>query len=185
MPTKKTNIEEIIKRFQKGDKEAFSEIIKKFHKYVFLTSLKFLRSIEDAEDLTQEIFLKLYTALDNFEFRSDLKTYIYKMITNAALHYYEKDEKLKERYEIILNESKSHQKFIEDELLEKEKIAILEKAIKSLPEKYKRIIFLKDFKNLSYKQISKKLKISENTAKLRHFYALKLLKTKIESKDIK
>lgn len=176
---KKISDKELIHKFKKGDSEAFGEIVKRNHKYVFKLALRFLRSIEDAEDLTQEIFIKLYNSLQNFEFRSDLKTYIYKMVINAASTYYKKDDKLREKLHIIAQQKKVNQRMIEEKIAEEETIEDLENAIADLPKKYKEIILLKDFQELSYKEISNRLNISENAAKMRHFHALKLLKDRL------
>jgi len=174
-------LEEAIKKFQKGDKKVFGLIVQKLHKYVFKTSLKFLNSIEDAEDLTQEIFLKLFNTLPNFKFRSNIKTYIYRMVANSAFDHYKKESKLKESYPLIAEKFGLNEKLAEEIIFEKENLLILQNSIKSLPKKYKEIIYLKDFQNLSYKTISKKLEITENTAKLRHYYALKMLKSKLKN----
>ncbi len=168
---------QLIRKFQEGDNEAFDEIVKRTHKYVFRLALKFLRSIEDAEDLTQEVFIKLYNYLPNFEFRSDLKTYLYKMVINAAAGYYKKDDKLKEKFHILAQQES--QEMIDDKIVKEKIMEDLENAIKNLPKKYKEIILLRDFQELSYKEISEKLNISKNAAKMRHFYALKLLKARL------
>lgn len=176
--TKKNSVEELIKKFQDGDNEAFGEIVRRMNRYVFKTALRFLRSIEDAEDLTQEIFLKLYNSLINFEFRSDLKTYLYKMVSNAAAVYYKRKDRLKEKYSIMVQKEWQKEKLPDEKIEEEETLEDLENAIASLSKKYKEIILLKDFQQLSYKEISEKLNITENAAKMRHFHALKMLKSK-------
>ncbi|MBN1897963.1 MAG: RNA polymerase sigma factor [Spirochaetes bacterium] len=174
----KVKNEELVRCFQKGDHNVFGEIVKLNHRYVFKIALKFLRSIEDAEDLTQEIFLKLYHYLPKFKFKSDLKTYLYKMVQNAASDYYKKEEKIKEKYVDL--ELQISPERIDEKILEEETLGEMEQAIIGLSDKYKEVILLKDFQGLSYKEIGKRLKISENAAKMRHFHALKILKSRFQ-----
>ncbi len=175
----KKNINDLIIKFQQGDKSSFGEIVKQMHQYIFKVSLKFVRSIEDAEDLTQEVLLKLYNSLEKFEFRADLKTYLYRMIVNLSSSYYKKIDKLQTKLpEIAEKQIKS--KSIETKWEEEKEMWKLENAISGLPKKYKEIIFLKDFEEMSYRDISRKLNITENAAKMRHFHALKRLKTRFK-----
>jgi len=172
-------IHNLIKKFQKGDKQVFNKLIPIYQNYIYRIALKYLRSREDAEDLTQEIFIKLYNNLKSFKFKSNFKTYLYRIAVNSACNYYKKTKRDLARIDTIpKNEEKiiSRAVNIDDKIIEKEIISDLEKAILDLTEKHKTIINLKDFQNLTYKQISKKLHITENAAKIRHHYALKKLK---------
>ncbi len=170
---KEEDINLIIKRFQKGEKELFSIIIEKYEKYIYNVLMKFLHSSDDAEDLTQDILIKLYNALDNFKFKSNIKTYIYKMVINQVSDY----RKKKREYQLVEEiPDKIYEDKIEEKLFEEEMIKNLEKAILKLPENYKELIYLRDFKQLSYNEIAKKLNITPNAAKIRHYYALKKLR---------
>ena len=175
---KKEYITDLIKQFQKGNKESFNKIILLYRNYVYKVVLKVLRSKEDAEDITQEVFIKLYNNLKNFKFKSDLKTYLYKITINTAYNHCKKEKHRKQKTNFLSEEDKAINQMIniDDEIIDEEIISDLEKAILKLPEKHKTIINLKDFKKLPYKKIGEELKISENAAKIRHHYALKKLK---------
>lgn len=170
---------DLVKKFQKGNKAIFNKIIITYQNYVYKIALKYLQSAQDAEDLTQEVFIKLYQHLDNFKFKSNLKTYIYRIIINEAYNHYKKENK---PYKLTNSLEDASNKIIDevinfdDKLIEQELIHDLEKAILQLTDKHQKIINLKDFKNMTYKEIGKKLNISANAAKIRHFYALKKLK---------
>ncbi len=167
---------EIIKKFQKGDRDAFETIIQKYHLFIFKTAYKILKSIEDAEDITQEVFIKLYNNLNQFEFKSDIKTYIYKITVNCSFDLLRKTH----TKELLIEKGKEkifdNTTSIDDELIEEEIINDLFESIRKLPEKYREIIYLKDFESKTYSEISQKLNITENAAKLRHRYALKKLR---------
>lgn len=169
---------ELIKKFVKGDKENFNKIILLYQNYVYKVALKILRSKEDAEDLTQEVFIKLYNNLKNFKFKSDLKTYLYRITVNSAYNYYKKEKRIKSNINPLSNEDNAFTPTIniDEKIIEEEIINDLSHAISSLPDKYKKVINMKEFKKLTYKKIGKKLDITENAAKIRHHYALKKLK---------
>ncbi|MDD5065558.1 MAG: RNA polymerase sigma factor [bacterium] len=170
---------ELIKKFQKGDKKAFNKIVARYHGYVYGISLKYLKIREDAEDLTQDIFLKLYRNLKNFQFRSDIKTYLYRMVANASCNYFKKECRLrKDRHSLDHNLYRfvSPDLNLDEQLIKKEDFMELENAIRQLPDKYSQLIRMRDFEELTYKAISRRLKLTENTTKLRHYYALKKLK---------
>ncbi|MBU1076228.1 MAG: RNA polymerase sigma factor [Spirochaetes bacterium] len=169
---------DLIKKFQNGNKEPFNKIILFYQNYVCKVALKILRSKEDAEDLTQEVFIKLYNNLQNFKFKSDLKTYLYRITVNTAYNYCKKEKRRKIKADGLSEEASMINKMIniDEKLIEEEIIDDLQRAITKLSDKHKTIINLKDFSSMPYKEIGKKLKISENAAKIRHHYALKKLK---------
>ena len=166
----------LIKKFSGGDRDTFDELCMIYRPYVFRVALKYLRSKEDAEDLVQEVFIKLYENLENFKFKSDFKTYLYRITVNSAFNYYKKEKKHKAGKDTIPGDIISQNKNTDEEIIEKETIAEVGKAVLGLPENHKTVIILKDFHNLTYKQIIKKLKITENAARISRHYALKKLK---------
>lgn len=179
---KKNNVKyttELIKKIQQGKKDAFNKLIPIYQTYVYKVALKYLHSKEDAEDLMQEVFIKLYKNLKDFKFKSNFKTYLYRITINSACNYYKQKKRIQSRTNPLINEEGqfiSNLVNIDEKFIENETISDLKKTISNLPENHKTIINLKDFQNLTYKQISKKLNISENAAKIRHHYALKKLK---------
>ena len=75
----------LIIRAREGDREAFGALVRQHRRRVYITALQVTHSAADADDLTQEVFLKAYRALGQFDFRSDLFTWLYRITVNAAL----------------------------------------------------------------------------------------------------
>lgn len=170
---------DLIRKFQKGEKNVFSKIVSRHQGYVYRLALKRLGMPEDAEDLCQDVFLKLFHCLDRFQFRSDIKTYLYRMVANESFSHFRKAKKQRKNLMDLEKNSRAlgaAERAPEEDLIQRELLWELKKAIGLLPQKYRTLIFLKDFEKRPYREIARKLRLSENTAKLRHHYALKRLR---------
>jgi len=77
----------LVKRAQEGEREAYGELVRRHRRRVFVTALQITRNASDAEDLAQEVFVKAYRALPQFDHRSDLFTWLYRITVNTTLNY--------------------------------------------------------------------------------------------------
>ena len=77
----------LVERAQQGDREAYGALVRQHQRRVFVTALQLVRNEADAEDLTQEVFVKAYRALGRFDQRSDLFTWLYRITVNTALTF--------------------------------------------------------------------------------------------------
>ena len=82
---------ELIIKAREGDMDAFREIYRMSSGYVYTIALKITGSREDAEEVTQDVFLSVHRKLGGFRFRSSLKTWIYRIVTNKAINAYRKN----------------------------------------------------------------------------------------------
>jgi RNA polymerase sigma-70 factor (ECF subfamily) len=148
-------------------------------------------SYEDADDITQEVFIKAYNSLSKFQAKASFFTWIYRITLNICYSYL---RKRKRRYrEISLSstdkDGRSFEKNIKSQVIEnenpgveaekKERQFILKKAIVSLPVKYREIIILKDIEGLNYEEISAVLGCAVGSAKSRVHRARHLLRNKL------
>ncbi|MDX9999981.1 MAG: sigma-70 family RNA polymerase sigma factor [Polyangia bacterium] len=76
---------DLVMRARDGDREAFGALVRKHRRRVYVTALQVTHNAADADDLTQEVFIRAYKALPRFDFRSDLFTWLYRITVNAAL----------------------------------------------------------------------------------------------------
>lgn len=81
----RTEERDLILRARQGDREAFGALVRRHRRRVYITALQVTHNASDADDLTQEVFLKAYRALPRFDFRSDLFTWLYRITVNSAL----------------------------------------------------------------------------------------------------
>ena len=170
-----TGEELLVKRAKSGDDRAFSEIVRTYQGSVYNTALYIAENRDDALDISQEVFLKLWRTLKNFRGESSLKTWIAKITRTCAIDYvrarnqkttvplvYEGDEEIP--IEIPDEDvSSSPQKSYEREETANE----VRRAVNSLPPPIKEAILLREFQGLSYAEIADTMGISEGTVKSR------------------
>ena len=173
---------ELIERAQQGDKAAYTELIHKHHRIVEKFAFQCGVRINDIPDVTQEVFVKLYRFLHQFQ-RERFSTWLYKITLNTARDYYRKETKEKEKekkfhIEVGLNNTT---KSAEERVLVFEEDRELHNAIQTLDEKYRHPIIMFYFHELSYEQIAEVLNLPLSTLKIRLMRAKALLKSSIQS----
>ena len=166
------NDHELIKIFQKGDKGAYDRLVRKYlHNTVgFFYTITGDRMV--AEDLAQDVFLKLFNNLRNFKFQSAFSTYLYRINLNTANSWFARNKwkNLLHLDQIINQQNKDNS--VAKEWLNKE----LWDAISKLPEKQRSVVVMRVAEELPYKEISTITGMSENTAKVNFHHALQTLK---------
>ena len=83
----------LILNAQKGDSAAFEELIYRYDKNVLSIALRFVKNNDDAKDIYQEVFLRVFRGLKNFKFKSEFSTWLYRITTNVCLTYKQKQKK--------------------------------------------------------------------------------------------
>jgi len=157
--------EEIIRRAQKRDMEAASEIYKKYKNFVWNISLKMTADRETAEDVTAEVFIKIFTKLKSFRFQSSFKTWIYRITVNTALNFLKK-EKRRQTQEV--EENARHVKYVSPEKgIEAE--STVERILSGLNEEERILVVLREIEGLSYNEISEITKMNLGTVKTKIF----------------
>ncbi|MDH7445560.1 RNA polymerase sigma factor [Aquimarina sp. 2201CG14-23] len=157
------NEKEFIKSLQEGQQKAFSELLKDYEQKVFGTCISFVPNKEDAEDLTQEVFVEIYNSIGKFNGKSKLSTWIYRISVNKSLEFIRK-KNTKKRFAILqslfTNESPidntlRYTEFNHPGILmeNKEKAEILFNAINKLPKDQRIVFTLSKIDGQSYKEI--------------------------------
>ena len=147
---------------------AFAEIYGSYKNKVFNTVLSYLQNTEDAEEVTQDVFVEIYRSRGKFEGKSSLSTWIYRIAVNKSLDFI-KSKKRKKRFAFIsslFNDAGELRHDAPDfyhpgvQLENKEKAAMLFKAINRLPENQKTAFILSKVEGLSYAEISEVMQTS-------------------------
>jgi RNA polymerase sigma-70 factor (ECF subfamily) len=179
--------EVLVARSRKGDKAAFEELVRRHSKYVYTTAFFMIRDSHEAEDISQEVFVKAYLAISGFRGLSSFKTWIRKLTVNtcidkikiksrAANKKVSLDNMIEERAEVILCEAKQNvEKFFQD----KEMVREILKIVVNLEENYRIPLILRDFQDYSYLEIAEILKKPVGTVKTNIHRARKIIKEKI------
>ena len=177
----KVNDQELLARIRSPfTKElGFRELIETYQKRVYQVIRRMVLIHEDADDLTQNTFIKAYKALDRFEGNSSLFTWLYRIATNESLTFLEKKKK---RYFFSLDD---HQEKLESyvdssAVISGDEIqAKLQKSLLKLPDKQRLVFHLKYEEDLSYEEISKITGTSVGALKASYHHAVKKIEQEL------
>ena len=165
---------ELVELFQKGNETSFNELVGRYQEKIYWIARKFVNDHDQADDIVQEVFVKVYSALKTFRGESSVYTWLYRIAVNVALNAIRKQRirdfvRIDEFFETAEDENEQP-----DALLEKdEQQKLIEEAIAKLPEKQKAVFILRYHEELSYEEISKILKTSVGGLKANYFHAIK------------
>lgn len=153
----KTDID-LYKDFLNGNKEAFNVIIKRYRKPLISFIMKYVKNIEVSEDLAQDAFLYMLINKKEYDFKYTLKTYLYTIAKSRAINHLKKQNRIlnvSEEYIWDLETDNTTSNNVEDNLLTKEQNQLLYDSLKKLKQDYQIAIYLADFQEFQYKEISK------------------------------
>ncbi len=159
----------IIRQASKGDITACEIIYKASADFVYSIALSITKDIDTAEDITQEVFIKIYKNLKKFQFRSTFKTWIYRIAINTAINAYKKRSKeMGKRDDFELALKTYYVNDVTEEIIgRKDKERQLLSFLDTLNTEQRTCIILREIEGLSYKEISEVLKININTVRSR------------------
>lgn len=172
------SIEKLIER----DQIAFRALVEEYQNKFLSMAYKYTNNYNDAEDLCQEIFIKVYKNLPSFKNKSKLSTWLYKIAINTCIDWNRKNINSRISLMNLRNKEVKDVKSsydTEDIIIYKEYQKIIHKTVYSLKDKYKSIVILYHFNQLSYKEISNILNIPTKTIETRLYRARKQIKTKL------
>jgi RNA polymerase sigma factor (sigma-70 family) len=181
--------EDLIQSLIKGDENAFRSIMELYADMVYNTSLSIIQNANDAEDLTQEVFVEVFQSIRKFERKSSLKTWIYRITVTKTLDEVKK-QKSHKRGSLFTRVFKSKEdRSMPDiphfhhpgvELEQKEAASTLFMAIENLPENQRIAFTLHKVEQLSYKEISEIMKLSLGSVESLIFRARQNLQKSLE-----
>ncbi len=172
------NVPLLVERIKEGDREAFVEITCLYQKKVYLLAYSYLRNNEDALDVVQETFLRLYQKVNMFHTDKNFQTWLLQIAKNLCIDYYRKnysrnkdyrsDKDVEEVNVAARNDENSHS-FSDIK-------RVFAECLDRLTEKQHMIFVMKHYNNLEYKEIAQILRISVGTVKSLHFKAVQNLR---------
>lgn len=173
---------EVLIEFVKGGKEAFDKIYADYAPGMFGICLRYTRCKDDAKDVLQESFIKIYNSRERFDVNLPIGAWIKTITIRTALSF------IKENYKMTLidDELKFDRMVFEEELevdttdLKKRLLLLLQK----LPDGYRTVFNLYTLDNLTHKEIAEHLNISEGTSKSQYFKAKKMIQVMLESERV-
>jgi RNA polymerase sigma-70 factor (ECF subfamily) len=184
----------LIKNFQGGDMAAFDQLVIKYKDKLFNMVYWFLGDYQEANDCAQEIFIKVFDGIKKFRFESAFSTWLYRIAINTCKNKLKSSQyRWKKRTVPFENPDSSKEGSVSyeiqnnapspaNELEKKERMNLIQKAVKSLPQEQNKIIVLRDIQGLSYQEISDITGLRLGTVKSRLARARMTLRNKLNSR---
>jgi RNA polymerase sigma-70 factor (ECF subfamily) len=168
---------ELIHAFCSGERRAFDDLVMKHKDKMFNLCYLFLGDYQEADDIAQEIFIKVYRSLDKFRFESAFSTWLYRITVNTCKNRLKSLDYRYKKWMYCLdagNPSHNHNNPVElsdksdsplSELENKERTKLINKAINSLSKDKKTVTILRDIEGLSYEEIARVTGLNQGTVK--------------------
>jgi len=183
---------ELIEATKKGDEDAFAEIMTRYRSQITNYLYRFLNDYEEAVDLAQETFVRVYFAIERYHTDYAFSTYIYRIATNLAISEIRrrKRRRLVSLTGLFQSDDEPQAQDFQppdkkplalENLIESEQTETIARAIATLPEKYRAPIVLRDVEGKSYEEVAAILKLGLGTTKSRISRARKLLREKLQN----
>jgi len=167
---------DLINAFKNGDIKGYNEIVRKYQQQVYWVIRKIVNSHDDADDITQEVFIKVYSALKNFREESNLFTWLYRIATNYSINHIKKvKSKNVVSIEVVTDPIETDDKKTDELMDEEKRRALLMEAISTLPAQQRAVFNLRYYEDLSYEEIAGIMKRSVGGIKANYFHAVKKL----------
>ncbi|NGP87927.1 RNA polymerase sigma factor [Fodinibius halophilus] len=182
--------DKLVKKAIGGNEDAYTKLVDKYQRALFFHILKMVKDREQVEDLVQEAFVKAFDNLNTYNTNYAFSTWLYRIATNHTIDYLRKkklktlsiDDPVKTKdgeMEIQLPDESAK---TDRDIIKKQRKKIVQKAIKDLPEKYRKVIELRHMEEKSYKEIADILDSPLGTVKAHIFRARELLYKELKDK---
>ncbi|HKT81714.1 MAG TPA: RNA polymerase sigma factor [Vicinamibacterales bacterium] len=165
------SLETLIQRCLQGDQAAWDAIVHQHWRKVFNVAYKFVGRHDQAEDLTQDIFLKIFKSLDTFDRRANFQTWLISVSRNLCIDHYRSVRKERETIDRDRDASElapqSNEQSPFAALEQRDRVVLLRQALAGLPETLRTAVIMRDIQELSYQDIADRLQLPEGTVKSR------------------
>ena len=175
---------EIINKVIRGDQQAYALLVSRYQNYVFTLVLRFIKSREDAEEVSQDVFIKAYRGLADFKGGSKFSTWLYTIVNNTCISFLRKkklDIQSLDNEKVFETADTMDSGMSANQVEQKSKLAMVNKAIAMLNPDDAEVITLFYKAEQSLEEIAAILHIETNTAKVRLHRARTRLKEKMET----
>ena len=184
--------EVLMLRYKEGDLEAFEILLERYQQPLFSFVLRFCNDYHQAEDLVQEVFMRLIKSAKTYEPKAKFSTYIYTFAHNICIDNYRRGKKRKTtslsqpidaEQELTFEDTvKDERANPEKEYRQKSLEKALQEAVSELPEEQREVFLLREQMNLPFEEIARVVGCLPSTAKSRMRYALQSIRQKLEKR---
>jgi RNA polymerase sigma-70 factor (ECF subfamily) len=168
----------IISRVAEGEIDAFEQLVAKYEQSVFGSIYRYIGDRDEAEDIAQDVFLKVWRYARTFSGNSKFSTWLYRIVVNQCLTYRAKRKKRPQSLYSTIEETESSSGAL-DAVEEKKRAEIVRRAIDQLPGRQRIALILSRFESRSYKEIAEIMGVSISTVESLVFRAKRGLRSKL------
>ena len=171
---------ELVEKVKAGDRKAFSELVRRHQRSVLRLSLRFVKDMDTAEDVTQEAFIKAYEKLNTFEGRASFKSWLFQIAVNTArnkIREWKRDTVDIDDVQLAVDAE------AETTLVHTAVSDILKNEVEKLPFKQKTALVLRVYEDLSFNEIADIMECPYDTAKANYRHALMKLRQTFEQQS--
>ncbi len=168
-----------------NDQKAYAELMRLYRDSIYFMLIKIVKNSDDAEDLTLETFGKAFRYLDKYSPQYAFSTWLFRIAVNNSIDYIRhknnspqcvEDELYAEGQEMLIDKSEANvSPNPEEEVMGKQRMQMLRCAVRQLPEKYRKVVELRYYEDLSYEEIAERLNISLANVKIQLLRAKNML----------
>ena len=164
-------IEAVIQRCLQGDELAWDAIVRQYRRKVFNVAYKFVGKQEEAEDLTQDIFLKVFKSLGTFDRRANFQTWLISVSRNLCIDHYRSVRKERQAIDHGVDPNELTPSSPDPgpvaAIEQQDRVALLREALAALTAPLRTAVLMRDIQELSYQEIADRLQLPEGTVKSR------------------
>ena len=181
---------EIMLRVKAGDQSAFDFLVQKYRRPLVSFMYRMARNTAAAEDLAQEVFLRVYRSRQTYEASAKFTTWLYRIATNLAVNHARNTRKERPEVTISLDEPDEETGTTmdvadgtitaEENLVRRERTLAIRSKVEALPERQRLAVIMHKYQQMDYKQISEVLKLSESATKSLLFRAYETLRDQLK-----
>jgi len=161
---------DLLDRCRRGDQAAWRDLVGQHTRKVFGLAYRFSGRVDEAEDLTQEIFLKVFRSLEKFNRDADFSTWLSSVARNYCIDHYRASKREREvlvedlvAFDLAPASSGNPHRVLE----ERDRSSFVRRGLEMLPEKLREAVVLRDLQGLSYQEMADRLRLPEGTVKSR------------------
>ncbi len=184
------NDAEVMLRVRKGDQAAFNYLVQKYRRPMISFMYRMAHNSAVAEDLAQEVFLRVYRSRENYEASAKFTTWLYRIATNLAVNHARDTRHERPENQVSLDEPDQDTGLTmdlpdtsitaEESIVRRERMAAIRQKVQDLPERQKTAVIMHKYQQMDYKEISKVLKLSESATKSLLFRAYETLRVQLK-----
>ncbi|MFA7418665.1 MAG: RNA polymerase sigma factor [Melioribacteraceae bacterium] len=181
---------QLILNAQKGDKQAFEKLVYKYDRHVLGIARSYKNSEDDAKDIYQEVFMRVYRGLDSFQFKSEFSTWLFRITTNVCLTHKSRKRDYESIDKEIMSEDENGKTLaemipgddnVERTAVNKDLLGYIRSAMELLPNKQKMVFSLRYLEDYKIKEIAEIMQCTEGAVKSYLFAATHKMRTKLKN----